>query len=103
VTVPLAIAFKIFGFSATVARAYMVVWMIVMIVAVFLFTKKYFGELEAGLASVLVSSFASFYGTGRSVMGEIPGFTFLLLGIHMWLSKKYYWSGFFVITRFGSS
>jgi hypothetical protein len=97
VTVPLAIAFKIFGFSATVARAYMVVWMIVMIVAVFLFTKKYFGELEAGLASVLVSSFASFYGTGRSVMGEIPGFTFLLLGIHMWLSKKYYWSGFFVL------
>lgn len=97
VTVPLALAFKIFGFSATVARAYMVVWMIVMIVAVFLFVRKYFGELNAGFATILISSFASFYGTGRSVMGEIPGFVLLLLGIHFWLSKKYFWSGFFVL------
>lgn len=97
VTIPLSFAFSLFGHSPEVARGYMLSWLVVALIAIFLFVKKYFSETEAGFAVFLVATFASFYGTGRSVMGEIPGLVFLLLGLYSWLSSKYRTSGFFVL------
>jgi len=37
---------------------------------------------------LLVATFASFYGSGRTVVGEIPGFFFLLIGLYFLFEKK---------------
>ncbi len=96
ITIPLAFFFKIFGFGFIQARIYMLVWMVAMLFATFFFTKKLFGETNALFATALVASFASFYGIGRTVVGEVPGFVFLLIALNLWLSKKYLvWTGVF--------
>lgn len=95
VTIPLALVFKFFGLGLMQARIYMLAWMLTALVLVFWIGKKIFESNEAILAAALIASFASFYDSGRTVVGEIPGFAFLLLGIHLWLSKNSYsWAGF---------
>ncbi len=88
VTIPLAIFFKIFGFGFAQARAYMLLWMTAALISIFWFVKKICGEAEAAMALLLVVSFASFYGNGRSVMGEIPGLIFMILSLGWFISKK---------------
>jgi len=87
-TVPLSLFFKIFGFGFIEARIYMLLWMIAFIICLFYFVKKRFGNANALLATLLVATFASFYGNGRSVMGEIPGFTLILLSFIYYFDKK---------------
>lgn len=94
VTVPLAGIFRIFGAGLTQARIYMLGWMIAALTAVFCFTKRFFGEQKALIATLLVATFASFHDSGRTVVGEIPGFVFLLSGLYFWLTEKYFLSGF---------
>ncbi len=80
VTLPLAFAFAVFGFSFFVARFYMLAWCVAGVGTLFLFLRKFFDTRSAVLGCLLVLSFASFFANGRTVTGEIPGFTFLLLG-----------------------
>jgi len=88
VTAPLAGFFKIFGFGFEQARIYMLLWMIGFIICLFYFVKKRFGGTNALLTVLLVATFASFYGNGRSVMGEIPGFTLILLSFIWYFDKR---------------
>jgi len=87
-TLPLALVFKIFGFGLEQARLYMLVWMTALVVCLFIFAQKTWGADTALLATFLVATFASFYGNGRSVMGEIPGFVFILLCLIWYLHKN---------------
>lgn len=88
VTVPLAGFFKVFGFGIEQARVYMLLWMSALLVAFFSLAKKLRGSLVAYGGTALIATFAPFYGNGRSVMGEIPGFLFFLLSFYALERKK---------------
>ena len=95
-TVILALAFKFFGYSLVTERIVMLLLMVVFLTTLFFFGKKIFGKEKALLSIILVVSFASFYGSGRTAVGEIPGLIFLIAGLYFWLSRgAYYWSGLF--------
>lgn len=91
VTAPLALVFKIFGFGLAQARIYMLLWMFSAIGVLYLFLKNLFEERFAVLAVLLVVTFASFYDNGRPMMGEIPGFFFLVSALYFWLCRESFW------------
>ena len=81
VTAPLAGIFSLFGFSMTVARTYMLFWMIAALCGIFFFLRRLFGVREAIFAIALIATFASFHDNARTVVGEIPGFLFMIIGL----------------------
>ncbi len=91
ILVPLAAIFKMFGYGLTQARAYMVFWMVLSLLVVLLFSKNVFGKRDAIFSVLLISTFASFYDSGRTVVGEIPGFLFLIAGMYTLLKKEAYY------------
>ena len=96
-TVSLAAVFSFFGFDLAIARIFMLALMAVFLIALFLFGKKLFGAGNAILSLLLIATFSSFYASGRTAVGEIPGFILLIAGIYFWLIKdKYFWSGLFL-------
>ncbi|MBI3046088.1 MAG: glycosyltransferase family 39 protein [Candidatus Harrisonbacteria bacterium] len=96
-TIALALIFKFFGYNFTAVRIFMLLLMVIALLAVYFFGKSLFGKNKSLLSVILIASFASFYGSGRTAVGEIPGFIFLLSAIYFWLNKSaYYWSGLFL-------
>ncbi len=93
VTVPLAAFFKLFGFGLAQARAYMLLWMNAFLLVFFFVARRLWGLFVAYGGITLLASFAPFYGNGRSVMGEIPGFLFFLLSFHFLETRRYLLSG----------
>lgn len=94
VTVSLAGFFKIFGYGLAQARIYMLLWMTIALIAVFIVGRDLFEEQWSLLSVGLIVTFASFHDSGRTVVGEIPGFVFLLAGLYAWLNRNsYFWSG----------
>lgn len=92
-TVPLAGVFKLFGFGLAQARAYMLVWMCALLISFFFIAKRLWSPLVAYGGTLLIATFAPFYGNGRSVMGEIPGFLFFLFSFYFLERKRYALSG----------
>ncbi len=89
-TVPLAGFFKIFGFGLFQARFFMMLWLLIAIAAIYLVARSFFGNLTAIFAASLSATFAPFYSNGLTVMGEIPGFVFLLCGLFSLAKKENY-------------
>src|SRR3989344_1964374 len=97
VTVPLAGVFEIFGDTFVNARIYMLSWMCLALVMIYFFVRKLSDSRTALLSTLLVATFASFHDSGRTVVGEIPGFVFLLAGLYLWLEKReFIGAGFFL-------
>ncbi|HEY4515511.1 MAG TPA: glycosyltransferase family 39 protein [Candidatus Paceibacterota bacterium] len=96
-SIPLAFLFRIFGESFELARVYMLAWMCIALIGIYFFSLQ-FGDKKQALFSVaLVASFASFHDSGRTVVGEIPGFIFLLAGLYYWIKRgEYIGAGFFL-------
>lgn len=88
VTVPLAGVYRAFGFGFAQSRLYMLAWMNIFLIAIYLFSRKRWGSVVATLTTLLFVTYPPFYGNGRSVMGEIPGFFFLLGSLWMYLEKR---------------
>ncbi len=93
VTVPLAGFFKLFGFGLAEARVYMLLWMNALLFLFFFFARELWGTFVAYGGVFLIATFAPFYGNGRSVMGEIPGFLFFLCAYYLFEHKKWLWAG----------
>lgn len=87
VTMPLALFFRLFGFGLVQARIYALLWLIILFFAVYLFTKRFWGSNHALSAVLLVATFAPLYDNGRRVLGEIPGFVFLLAGLFILITR----------------
>ncbi len=96
ITVPLAGFFKLFGFGLEQARMYMLLWMSVLIAVFFFIALKLWGARVAYGGILLIATFAPFYGNGRSVMGEIPGFLFFLLSFLSFERRKPCLAGIFL-------
>lgn len=95
VTVPLSLFFKFFGYGMAQARIYMILWMLGAAAFLFWLGRRWFGGREALAAFFLLITFASFYGSGRTVVGEIPGFLFLLAGLYfLFCGERFFWAGF---------
>lgn len=89
-TIPLAAFFQIAGYGLVEARAVMLVWLVICLVAVYSITKKTYGIVPACVALMLITTFASFYGNGLTVTGEVPGFLFFLLALFLIAYQKDY-------------
>lgn len=81
VTVPLAASFSVFGFSVELARVYALLWMLALLAILYVFARRYFGSWNAAEALLLFATFPPFHSNGRMVMGEIPGFAYLLISL----------------------
>lgn len=92
-TLPLALIFKVFGVGAVQARWFALSVMLIFLTAVYLFSKKIFGVRYAFLSVLLLATFASFYGSGRCLTGEVMGFIFLLAGLYRLFYKDGAFSG----------
>ncbi len=93
ITIPLAGFFKAFGFGLAQARIYMLLWMNAFLLFFFFIVKKIWDSRMAYMGTLLIASFAPFYGNGRSVMGEIPGFLFFLSSFYFLEQRKWWQSG----------
>lgn len=96
ITVPLAGFFKAFGFGLPQARIYMLMWMSAFLAVFFYISKELWGPRVSYAGTLLFATFAPFYGNGRSVMGEIPGFLFFLLSFYFLEKRKFLQSGIFL-------
>lgn len=95
-TLTLAGFFKVFGYGFYQARILMLLWIVAALSLVFFLAKKLFSREQACWSLLLISSFASFYANGRTAVGEIPGFAFLLAGFYfMLVRRRYFWAGIF--------
>lgn len=104
VTISLAVFFKIFGYGLYQARVFMLFWMVMSLLLILLIGRYLFDERKAILSVLLIASFASFYASGRTVVGEIPGFVFLLAGFYILFKYERYFLtgilwGFAVVTK----
>lgn len=84
---PVALAIKLFGFSVAVARLPMVDFLCATTLCTYCFTSCVAGKSSARWASALLISLSAFVNAGKPVLGEVPGFLFLLLGLFL-LQRK---------------
>lgn len=95
-TIPLAGFFQLFGFGLAEGRIFMLLWLVVVLGAVFYTVKKIFGTAEAFFGLGLIITFASFYASGTTVTGELPGFFFFVLGLYfLSFQRNYFFFGIF--------
>lgn len=78
---PVALAIKLGGFSVSVARLPMALYLLGAMVASYLFVQRMSGRSSARWTAALMISLSAFINTGKPVLGEIPGFFFLMLGL----------------------
>ena len=78
---PVALAIKLFGFSVAVARLPMLDFLCATAFCTYIFTNHIAGRNAARWTSALLISLSAFVNTGKPVLGEVPGFFFLLLGL----------------------
>lgn len=76
---PLAGWLKIFGISILSARTFMVLCILGLLLASYLFVKRLYGSSSALLALALLATLPTLYGNGKSVLGEVPGLLYLTL------------------------
>jgi hypothetical protein len=86
VMLPIALAFKLGGIGLTQARLVMAAYLLVAIGLFFAISRRQFGVKVSLLATALLITTPSvqFIETGRQVLGEVPGFAFLMLGVLFW-------------------
>ncbi len=78
---PVALAIKLFGFSVAAARIPMTLFLLGTTVVTYLYVVRTFNRTAARWTAALFISFSAFINTGKPVLGEIPGFFFLMLGL----------------------
>jgi 4-amino-4-deoxy-L-arabinose transferase-like glycosyltransferase len=78
---PAALFIWLFGFSVTVARIPMVLYLAAAAFVTYRYTKRIDSLTAARWATALLISFSAFINTGKPVLGEIPAFLFLMLGL----------------------
>lgn len=76
--VPLALVFKLFGTTLEVARAMMVGWIVAFVALAGILIQQLYGRRAAILAMLIAGTFGPLYGTGKNVLGEVPGLVYVL-------------------------
>src|SRR5262249_43890149 len=86
VMLPIALAFRLAGIGLLQARLVIVLYMLASIALLCLLAGRRYGWATALVAATLlvVTPGVDFLTTGREVLGEVPAFAFLLVGIYFW-------------------
>ena len=87
ITLPLALFFKLFGFGFFQARIYALTLLLATLIVSWFFVKQFWNDSYATAGLALITGFASLHDSGRRVMGDIPGFALLLLGLYLLIKK----------------
>lgn len=94
---PLALGFKVFGVNITTARSLMVLFLLMFMLASYVLARRLFGKNVALGTLALLVTLPTLYGNGKSVLGEVPGLTYLVLFLICFvqarssITKKYAW------------
>lgn len=78
---PVALSIKIFGFSVLSARIPMALYLLLTCIMLYRYVYVLAGRSSAQWALALLVSLSAFINTGKPVLGEIPGFLYMLLGL----------------------
>ncbi|MEK7091928.1 MAG: glycosyltransferase family 39 protein [Patescibacteria group bacterium] len=81
VTAPIAGAFYLFGQSLWSARLVMVIYLLAFLALAYYLARQRFGPLLANWSLALLAFFPPLYGSGKNVLGEIPGTFWLLVSV----------------------
>lgn len=76
---PVALSYKLFGVGVLQGRSVMVIFIVAFFLAAVYLVNLLFGMRFALWSAFLIASFPMLYGTGKSVLGEVPGLFFFLL------------------------
>ena len=89
VMLPIAAMFKVFGVGLLQARLVMALYLLAAMYTFYRLTEHVAGKSVAWVALALMLSSRSvlFLEYGRQLLGEVPGFFFLVLALYMWFSK----------------
>jgi hypothetical protein len=89
VMLPIAAMFRVFGIGLLQARIVMALYLVAAVWAFFLLVEHLAGRWIAVLATILMLSSRSvlFLEYGRQLLGEVPGFFFLVAALYLWFSK----------------
>lgn len=79
--VPLSVVISLFGTDFFAARMLMVVFIILFVTVSYLLARRLYGPHAANATLLLLVTFAPLYGNGKSVLGEVPGLFYLVLGL----------------------
>ncbi|PIR50204.1 hypothetical protein COU79_00700 [Candidatus Peregrinibacteria bacterium CG10_big_fil_rev_8_21_14_0_10_54_7] len=90
---PVALSIKLLGFSIEAARIPMVLYIAATAVTFYLLVYRMSDRNRnvARWSTALLLSLSAFINTGKPVMGEVPGFFFLLLGLLLLTKEKRSW------------
>jgi 4-amino-4-deoxy-L-arabinose transferase-like glycosyltransferase len=81
VILPVALSIALFGWSVAAARIPMAIYLLLTTIVFYRFTERVSDKWNARWATLLLVTFSAFVNTGKPVLGEIPGFFFLALGL----------------------
>lgn len=89
VMLPIAAAFKLFGIGLLQARLVMALYLLAAIYMFYRLVETLTGKWVAWIALALILSSRSvlFLEYGRQLLGEVPGFFFILLALYLWFSR----------------
>jgi 4-amino-4-deoxy-L-arabinose transferase-like glycosyltransferase len=87
VMLPVALALQVGGIGIWQARLVMALYLLAAVIAFFVLARRVDGTRFAWVATALVvtSPGLDLVWLGRQLLGEVPGFLFLLLGLIVWL------------------
>lgn len=88
VTIPVAIAFTIFGSSILVARMVMLVYLAGLVGMAFLLIRRIGNSYIATWSVWLLVTFSPLYGNGKAMLGETPGIFWMLVGTWFWIQAR---------------
>lgn len=89
VMLPVAGVFSLFGIGLLQARLVMVLYLLAAVYVFYRLVKYLSGNTVAWIAVALMLSSRSvlFLEYGRQLLGEVPGFFFIVIALYLWLSK----------------
>jgi len=89
IMLPIAAMFKVFGVGLLQARIVMALYLLAAIYMFYRLVEHLAGKWVAWIALALILSSRSvlFLEYGRQLLGEVPGFFFILLALYLWFSR----------------
>ncbi|MBI4761649.1 MAG: ArnT family glycosyltransferase [Chloroflexota bacterium] len=89
IMLPIAAAFKLFGIGLLQARLVMALYLLAALYMFYRLVEHLAGKRLAWIALALLLSSRSvlFLQYGRQLLGEVPGFFFILLALYLWFSR----------------
>lgn len=96
----MGVSIQIFGNYWFAWRAPMVICSLLSTYLLYLIARKYFGERMSLVAASFLLFDTMFFVNGSIAILDVPAVTFGLLGIYLYLDKKYGWSGLALAVSF---